>query len=83
MSTLTIRTSDENLAKALKRASIERKESVNQLVLETLAERFIGPAKRRKYTDLDHLAGTWSAEEYDQFTKAISSLEAIHPGDWA
>lgn len=38
--------------------------------------------KRRIYTDLDHLAGTWSAEETSAFLNSISDFEKVDDQLW-
>jgi hypothetical protein len=37
---------------------------------------------RQRYHDLDSLAGTWSAEEADEFRHAIADLNQIDPTLW-
>ena len=39
-------------------------------------------ARRQRYHDLDALAGTWSAEEADEFRHAIADLNQIDPTLW-
>jgi hypothetical protein len=36
----------------------------------------------QRHHDLDHLAGTWSAEEADQFRSAIADLDQIDTALW-
>ncbi len=39
-------------------------------------------ARQQRYHDLDALAGTWSAEEADEFGHAIADLNQIDPTLW-
>lgn len=39
-------------------------------------------AGRQRYHDLDSLAGTWSAEEADEFRRSIADLSQIDPTLW-
>lgn len=38
--------------------------------------------QNKRYHDLDALAGTWSAEEAEEFQQAIADLEQIDPSLW-
>ncbi|HOX92188.1 MAG TPA: hypothetical protein PLC54_04640 [Spirochaetales bacterium] len=82
MGTITIRGANEELSRALKQESLVRDESVNKLVLNALCERFLHPASTRIFTDLDHLAGTWTEEDYAAFRAATADLDCIQSGDW-
>jgi hypothetical protein len=39
-------------------------------------------ARQQRYHDLDALAGTWNAEEADEFSHAIADLNQIGPTLW-
>ena len=57
---------------------------MNRLVLDTLRNSLIGgDKKKRRYDDLDHLAGTWSVAEAEEFDKATEDFEKVDPEDWA
>ena len=84
MSTMTLRGCDEELTRALNEASARKGVSVNRFVLDTLRDCLLGrDKKKRRYDDLDHLAGTWSVAEADAFDKATEDFEKIDPEDWA
>ena len=84
MATLTLRGCDDELTRALKDASARKGVSVNRLVLDTLRNCLLGRDKKPiRYDDLDHLAGTWSAAEADDFDKSTEDFEKIDPEDWA
>ena len=58
------------------------------LSLETVARRLIyrglevETVKPEIHHDLDHLAGTWSAEEADEFRRAIAEMEQVDSSLW-
>ena len=83
MPALTIRGLDEETTTALKHAAEQKGLSVNGLVVRIIRES-LGFEKRKKptYTDLDHLAGTWSEKEYTEFERNTSSFEAIDESLW-
>ncbi len=82
MSTITIRSPDDTLADALRRESQASGESINKLVLEALREKFLQARARRRYSDLDRLAGTWSEEDAAAFSAALADFERVDAGDW-
>lgn len=83
MSTITVRTPDNSLAETLRKASKQRGQSVNKLIIAALEERFAsGGAGRRRFDDLDHLAGTWTEADLDEFTRATAGLGQIDLADW-
>lgn len=79
MKNLTIRGIDEDLEKTLKEEAKLRRTSMNKLVLEILRQNL---TKKKYYHDLDHLAGTWTAEEAEEFEKHISPFEQIDEEMW-
>lgn len=81
---MTLRGCDEKLAKALKSSSKRLGLSVNRLILDTLAEAFMGQGKTtRRYDDLDRLAGKWSAEEATAFDVAVSDFGKVDEALWS
>ena len=82
MNTITIRCPDGTLGDLLRRESQKRGESINKIVIETLENSFTGAGRHRRFQDLDHLAGTWSDAELEDFNKAVAPLERIDPEDW-
>lgn len=59
------------------------------LSMSTLVLRIINKAigtkedrRRRVYTDLDHLAGTWNEEETSAFLKSVSDFEKVDDQLW-
>jgi hypothetical protein len=54
---------------------------IRQLIYRGL-EVELQQARRQRHHDLDALAGTWSAEEADEFRNAIADLDQIDPTLW-
>ncbi len=82
MSTITIRCPDDALGELLRKESQKRGESINKIVVETLENSLAGAGRRRRFQDLDHLAGTWSQTELEEFNAAVAALDHIDPEDW-
>lgn len=84
MSTLTLRGIDENTAAALKERARQQQTSVNAVTLTILREALGLDKKKRQvvHTDLNHLAGTWSEEEFDEFRKNTAAFEEIDENLW-
>jgi hypothetical protein len=69
---------------------IEQEAQRTGLPIEAVARRLIyrgleverQQARLQRYHDLDTLAGTWSAEEADEFRQAITDLNEIDPALW-
>ena len=86
MSTITIRGIDEITAKILKEKAKKEGTSVNAVLLNTLKES-LGLGKKKRtvvYTDLDHLAGTWSEKDFSEFQKKIAdtAFETVDEKMW-
>ena len=85
MKTISIRGIDPELAKKLKQAASEQSKSINQLVLDTLRNG-LGIKKEKKYTktftDLNHLFGSWSEEEFKTIQKKINNDRKIDKDLW-
>ncbi|GIV69498.1 FitA-like ribbon-helix-helix domain-containing protein [Caldilinea sp.] len=82
MTQLTIRGVDERLHKALKEKAEEQGISVNRLALDALRQSVGLVDSQRRHHDLDHLAGTWTEEEYEEFQKALELQRRIEPELW-
>jgi hypothetical protein len=84
MSTITLRGIDPQLAQTLKERARQENSSVNALLLSIVKES-LGLEKkqrRKQYSDLDHLAGTWSAQEAAEFEQAIGSFATVDENLW-
>lgn len=84
MATMTLRGVDEQTAEVLKERASREGTSVNALTLRLLRES-LGLEKRKRnvtYSDLDHLAGTWSKEDQDEFERHASAFEEVDKDLW-
>ncbi|MCA9417697.1 MAG: antitoxin [Candidatus Omnitrophica bacterium] len=85
MASLSVRGVDDDLAKALKRRAKESDKSVNQIVVEIL-RKAVGLEKEKKFTevhtDLDHLFGLWSEEEFNEIQGEIDAGRRIDKELW-
>lgn len=85
MPTLIVRDIEDRLHQRLKREARRRRLSVNTLTKELLAQgvQHAGqPDQEGRYTDLDDLAGTWSAADERRFKQAIKPLSEVEPDLW-
>lgn len=84
MATMTLRGIDERTAEALKEKAKQEGTSVNAVTLRLLRESLGLEKKKRStvYTDLDHLAGTWSREEAAEFKRHTAVFEQIDEELW-
>lgn len=84
MTTMTLRGIDDTIAGALKERARQEETSVNAVMLKILKES-LGIEKKKRtavYSDLDHLAGTWSAQECDDFLHATAVFEKVDEDMW-
>jgi hypothetical protein len=86
---LTVRGLDARLERTLRAEAKRRGLSVNRTVLGLLSESTgLTEAPRptseppARSTDLDHLAGTWSAEEADAFDRQLGATRRIDAELW-
>jgi hypothetical protein len=85
MKAVTIRGVDPEVAAKLKAAAEKQGKSINQLTLDIIKES-LGCKKSKKYSreysDLDHLFGRWSEEEYNKIQGEINKGRSIDPDLW-
>jgi hypothetical protein len=84
MATMTLRGIDERIAGALKERAQKEASSVNTVMLKILKES-LGLEKKKRtilYDDLDHLAGSWSAQDAAEFEHATALFEAVDEDMW-
>ena len=86
MKQLTIRGFDEELAHRIERLARIEGISLNQAVLRLL-RKGAGLGERKEEADvvgssLDHLIGTWSAEEAEEIERAVADFEEIDESMW-
>ncbi|HEX7843066.1 MAG TPA: hypothetical protein VF469_36585 [Kofleriaceae bacterium] len=82
MKALTIRKVDPRLAAALTRETRRRGTSLNQTVLDLL-RRGLGMDTSAPHTNgLEKFAGTWTAEEFEEFEFNVAMFDKIDPELW-
>jgi hypothetical protein len=83
MNAITVRNLPPAVAKAVKEKARREKLSLNRAIVRLLEEA-TGERRSKKvvHHDLDHLAGTWSEEEYQQFMAALREQRQIDPEMW-
>lgn len=74
----TIRRVPAHLDEALRRKAKRRGQSLNQVLLDSLAESVGEDAAR--YHDLDELAGSWKTDK--AFEEAMKVFDKVDPDDW-
>lgn len=85
MATMSIRGLDEKTARILKDRARRSGKSVNLQVVELIRKGLgLAPpgAPGGAHTDLDHLAGTWSAEEAKAFARRAAAFETVDEELW-
>lgn len=84
MKALTLRNLKPELARAIERKAHEVGTSLSGAVL-ALLEQATGLSKKGKvlHHDLDHLIGSWSAEETRAFDRNLARQRKIDPELWA
>ncbi len=81
MKAITVRNIPPGVAKAVKEKARKEGLSLNRAVV-SLLEEAVGVTARAKlgvHHDLDHLAGTWSQAEYDEFMESLREQRQIDP----
>ena len=84
MTTMTLRGIDDAISGALKERARREDTSVNTVMLRILKES-LGIEKKKRtvvYDDLDHLAGTWSAQDAAEFESATAVFEKVDEDMW-
>lgn len=84
MVTMTIRGIEDEVAKLLKDRAKSEDISVNGLILKMVKES-LGIEKKKRiktYRDLDHLAGTWSEKDFNEFQRHVEDMEKIDEEIW-
>lgn len=81
MKHLTVRNLPAPLAEALERERRRRGRSLNQTVIELLAQG-LGVGTPRS-NGLGRMAGSWSQEEVEDFERAVQPFGKIDPELWA
>jgi len=84
MNAITVRNLPPAVARAVKEKARKEKLSLNKAIVKLLEEATgVDPgAKRVVHHDLDHLAGTWTEAEYQEFMTAAREQRQIDPAMW-
>ena len=84
MATMTLRGIDDAISGALKEKALREDTSVNSATLRILKESLGIDKKKRTavYNDLDHLAGTWNADDVEEFESATAVFEKVDDDMW-
>ena len=78
---LTIRKLDPDVDKALREKARHEGKSINALVVEILREELL-PERRRRFHDLDALAGSWPPGEASRFDAVTADFSAPDKELW-
>jgi hypothetical protein len=84
MKTITIRGITTDMSQAIKEKAKERNLSINEWFLRTISV-WAGLDKKplfTEYHDLDALAGGWSRNEVEKFTRCLKGFEKIDRDIW-
>jgi hypothetical protein len=80
---ITVRNLPPAVAKAVKDKARREKLSLNKAIVKLLEEATDPePTKKVLHHDLDHLAGAWSEEEYEEFMAALTEQRQVDPEMW-
>lgn len=86
MKAITLRNIPAEIAQRLEELSTSLGLSLNKTVLKLLEERLVpekpAPLGTRRYDDLDHLVGTWTKEEAEEFNRNLFEERQIEPEIW-
>ncbi|MBI4468208.1 MAG: hypothetical protein HY650_02690 [Acidobacteria bacterium] len=85
MKAITLRGISTELAGYIRRLAVAKGLSVNKVVIGLLEERIRGTGRkerRRRYHDLDALAGSWSTREAAAFDRALAEQRGLDPEIW-
>ncbi len=84
MKAITVRNIPPELAAILEKEAQSSDTSLNKTVIRLLekATGLLRRPGRRRYHDLDDLAGSWSPEEAAEFERALGDQRQIDPELW-
>lgn len=83
MKTISIRNLDDGIYKIIKSAARERGTSINKLIISGL-EKIFRPERGKipEYHDMDDLFGTWTEEEFNEFSEALNAQRGLDGELW-
>jgi len=85
MRTITLRNLPAELEARLEAKAAERGWSLSKTVTRLLEAQLLPPSPPlggRRHLDLDHLAGSWSRDEAEEFDRALRDQRRIDPELW-
>lgn len=81
---LTIRGVEHNLYTILRAQADQADLSMNRFIIHTLQKAMgLAHTRKKEFDDLDHLAGTWSQEEFEILQTHFQDQRAIDPELWS
>lgn len=83
MKAMTLRNIPEELARELQREKARRGESLNQLAIDLMSEALGLKGNGKRSNGLAELAGSWSAEELEEFERVTAQFEQVDEELWA
>ena len=83
MKAMTLRNIPDELARELEREKARRGGSLNQLAIDLMKEALGLGENGKRSNGLADLAGTWSAEELEEFERATAQFEQVDEELWA
>lgn len=85
MGAITVRNLPPELARVIRQKAKREKVSLNRAVIDLLEEASgLGKSAKAEglHHDLDHLAGVWSQEVYEEMMEAVREQRQIEPELW-
>ena len=82
MANLTIKKIDPRVLKRLSQQAKKSRQSLNAYLKDQLASLVGLKPGAKTYSDLSHLAGTWTREEEKEFLASIQPLSEIDEDLW-
>ena len=83
MGAITVRNLPPAVVKAVKEKARREKLSLNKAIVALLEEATGSrTGKKVQHRDLDHLAGSWSEQEYEQLMSAVREQRQVDPEMW-
>ncbi|MCY3020790.1 MAG: hypothetical protein NTW87_17370 [Planctomycetota bacterium] len=82
MADLVVHGVDRRLVTALKRNAARSGQQLDTYVRSALAAAVTKRRRSAAFHDLDHLAGTWTRRQHDEFASAIARLDKVDKEMW-
>lgn len=84
MSAITLRNLSPEVLKIIRRRAMEGKTSINKVVVGVLEECLGLTGHRRNvvHHDLDHVIGSWTRQQADQFERTLTAQRQIDRDLW-